>query len=240
MSGRVLQERNSMMRDWFSGEAVYVPAWILAGTIMGLWAAAQVNVYAAIAWLLVGGIISAIAWRAAARQVRQGREIAQNLAKLVSVTETSPTNILAAAAAKILALEYSITELSGQLESLRTREWGRLTESQKDELAERLKKIGSHPVWVIRPNTADCIRFAKDFDETFRRGSWHLPESEPYSPGEEKAGIRIQGTLGPASEQLQTAIQEVTQLPVLLSRTTDSREYDGKPVIVLSIGPKGD
>ncbi len=47
-----------------------------------------------------------------------------------------------------------------------------------------------------------------------------------------------QGALGPTPEALQSAIREVTKLPISMTRSSDDREYDGKRVIVLSVGLK--
>jgi hypothetical protein len=105
------------MRDWFSGSALYIPLWMLAGTGMGLWGAHMSGMAEAL-WVLIGFAVAGLAWRASAQQVRVGREIQENLGKLVSVTEPSPVNVLAAAAAKILTLEHAQNEATSKLSNL--------------------------------------------------------------------------------------------------------------------------
>jgi hypothetical protein len=128
--------------------------------------------------------------------------------------------------------------LRAEAEERKRLEWPRLTVLQKTELVKRLRKIGTNPVWLVRPNVRDCVALADDFAESLRAAAWCLPEKEPYTTGTESLGICIQGALGPTPEALQTAIREVTKLPISMTRSSDDREYDGKRVIVLSVGLK--
>ena len=224
------------MRDRFSVKTLVIPAWVLAGIAQYLWGPPGVT--ARVVWILVGLGIAYFAWRAAVDQEKEAQDIATNLGKLVSVTEPSPKNILAAAAAKILTLEHSQTQLAAQLDQIRAREWQRLTNAQKTDLAERLRKIGPHTVWIVRPQNLDCIALAADFDSVFREALWDVPASEPYSIEEQKRGITIHSLMGAVEEALRTAIIEATELPATIYRGSEiERKYRSEKIIVLSIGP---
>jgi hypothetical protein len=128
--------------------------------------------------------------------------------------------------------------LRTELESVRSREWPRLTIIQKNALAGRLRSIGSYTIWIIRPNDFNCVGLAKDFDEAFRQAGWNVPHDEPYSPGEEKLGITIQ-TLMNVAPALQAAIVETTSLPARIYeiREIERRSWNADHV-VLSVGLK--
>lgn len=130
-----------MRSDWFSASALYIPAWILAGTGMGIWGPRTVP--AIVIWLVIGGLIAIFAWRASAQQVMQSRLIAENLGKLVSVTEPSPVNILTAAAAKILTLESEINSVKeGQWRSISARQKKAFHDSLSGEITQVWELIG--------------------------------------------------------------------------------------------------
>jgi hypothetical protein len=122
------------MRDWFSASALYVPLWIIAGTVMGLWGTGMGNPVGAL-WVLIGCAIAALAWRASAHQAKESRLISENLGKLVSVTEPSPANILAAAGAKILTLDNELRQLKEQMAS----RWRSLTDQEREDFVATLR-----------------------------------------------------------------------------------------------------
>lgn len=129
--------------------------------------------------------------------------------------------------------------LRTELDEIHSREWSRLSELQKTALVERLRQIGSGiEIWIIRPNTLDCVALANDFYGVFRRAQWKLIHDEPYSPGEEKLGITIQ-TLMSVAPALQAAMVETTGLPAGIYEIPERqrRSWDANHV-VLSIGLK--
>jgi hypothetical protein len=131
------------LKDWFSVQALYLPFWVFLGSGMGLLGHGM-NLGTEEVWIVISIVVALMSWWTGARQVYRerlaalrDREIQENLGKLVSVTEPSTSNILTAAAAKILTLEYSQTQLADQLEQIRAREWPQLTDAQKTALAKR-------------------------------------------------------------------------------------------------------
>jgi hypothetical protein len=131
----------------------------------------------------------------------------------------------------------SESETSKELRRIREREWSRLTNAQKAELAKRLKQIGPHTVWIIRPNNPDCIALAADFDGVFREALWDVPVPAPYSPGDEKLGVTIQGNV--VQEAVRTAIVEATDLPAIVyRRTKEEGDSWNKELVIVSIGTK--
>ncbi len=136
-------------------------------------------------------------------------------------------------------LSKKVDALEQQLAERKLREWPRLPESQKIELARRLRKIGSHTIWIIRPENFDCIGLAADFGEAFRKASWEVPALEPYSVEELQRGITIRGLHVAAQESLRNAITEVTGLPVMIYEGNErERKYWDEKAIVLNIGVK--
>ncbi len=140
----------------------------------------------------------------------------------------------------------AVPALAGEVERLRTeldqralREWPRLTDSQKTKLAERLGRIGSHTIWIIRPENFDCVALAADFDEVFRKASWNVPEPEPYSVEGLKLGITIYGLQVAAQEALREAIIATTGLPATIYEGSErERKSWNEEAIVLNVGVK--
>lgn len=124
-----------------------------------------------------------------------------------------------------------------QLAGFQAREWPRLIGAQKSELASRLRRIGPHTVWIVRPNNLDCVALAADFDSVFRDALWNVPASEPYSIEEQKLGITVQGNI--VQEAVRTAIVEATALPATVYRRSKEEGNEWSlELVVLSIGPK--
>jgi hypothetical protein len=145
------------MRDWFRASALYNPLWIVAGTIMGLWGTGM-STWVGVLWVAIGCVIAIVAWRASAQQVREGRLISENLGKLVSVTEPSPVNILAAAAAKILTLESEINALKRQQQR-------NLSQDQIETMSAYFDSVPfeeKSAIWVFfRRNNPEATLYAK-------------------------------------------------------------------------------
>ncbi len=164
------------MRDWFSASSLYIPCWVVAGTIMGLWGTGM-SPSVAIAWVAIGLAIAGLAWRASAHQVREGREIRENLGKLVNVTEPSPVNILAAAGAKILTLEHAQDELKSQLDDWTRVFWRRMRDDEKVALKGSLAQLGKHSVRIVNAERVDCTEVAGDLRGVFESAGWEVQET---------------------------------------------------------------
>jgi hypothetical protein len=129
--------------------------------------------------------------------------------------------------------------LKAELTERNSREWLRLTNQAKAQLADRLRAIGPYTAWIIYADQWDCMALARDFYEAFRVGSWNVP-NEPYSQEEVREGIRIRGSLSVVEqESVRKAIIENTALPVTVYETSDEyrRRWD-EALIVLSVGFK--
>ncbi len=209
--GKPFPEAGVRMGDWFSGAAIYVPAWVLAGTAMGLWGVTNVSPLATAAWLAIGFVIAGLAWYASAQQVKQERAIADNLGKLVNVTEPSPRNILVAAAAKILTLDHEISELKGELAACKSREWAFPTEGQKDRCVRIIKRtgheeVGQQRISLLRDDLPDCVYVTDEFEKIFSKAGYKfIKETNRHDkpippgvwvyapPGHPDAGVLIRG-----------------------------------------------
>jgi hypothetical protein len=190
------------MRDWFTGEAIYVPSWVLAGTIMGLWGVTKVSLVATVVWLLVGTVIAGLAWRASVGQARQGRLVVENLGKLVSVTTPSPVNIIAAAGAKILTLDHEISELKAELQRQSRRT---LSPAQKEAITKSLQESKEYLAIgiLLRADNAEADEYARQFSLIFS----HLGMGGalyPYNLPEDLTGlvIRVEDPKAPPSRVL--------------------------------------
>jgi hypothetical protein len=136
------------------------------------------------------------------------------------------------------AMAKELGTLRAELDEIHSHEWPRLTEVQKIDLAERLRRLGGRTIWIIRPNKLDCIDLARDFDGVFREALWDVPNVEPYSPGNETLGITIQ-TLMDVGPALQAAIVETTGFPARIYEIPAiERKSWSDDHVVLSIGLK--
>lgn len=237
------------MRDWLSWDALYVPSWILAGTILALWGITQVSALAAIIWLAIGFAIALLAWRASAHQVRDGREIRENIGKLVSVTEPSPKNILAAAAAKILTLEHSQTELKGELDEWKGRDWRRLREDEKASLTGKLKLLGKHSIRILSNRHVAPSELAGDLYRAFESAGWVvnlfelLPKTvETLDLDDQKrvsaSGIQVFGKYGDETEvgvHVTEALQPIVKGGLMFAASLGPDEVAD---VVLVVGSK--
>lgn len=150
------------MGDWLSAESLYVPSWVIIGTAAGLWG--PTSMMGKFAWAAIGLVIASFAWRASAKQTRQSREITKNLGKLVSVTEPSPANILAAAAAKIL-------ELEGGINDLKDRRPRTISAEQWDQMSDVFRALGSRTVRIVvvfQEKYYEAARYGREFAGFFQ------------------------------------------------------------------------
>jgi hypothetical protein len=231
------------MRDWFNASSLYVPAWVLAGTVMGIFG--PHSAFAITIWLLVGLVIALFAWRASAAQTRQSREIHENLGKLVSVTESSPTNVIAAVAAKILTLERQTaaipaleTELDhhrAKLKSYESTTWLVPSYDEKQEAKTLLQGLGKHSVRIKHTGQPDCYEFAIELAELFREAGWVVPLFGNKASVEGARGIEVRGHIGnPLIGQVNNALLRITRM----TQGGGDPHYAGSTDIEISIGPR--
>jgi hypothetical protein len=151
------------MRDWFSAGALYIPAWILLGALMGIWGPHDATAIAI--WILASVVVASFGWRAGAGQAKQSREIHENLGKLVRVTEPSPVNILTAAAAKILTLESEINAVKRQQPR-------RLNHDQIEAMSAYFESVPreerSGITILVHKNNPEATQYGRDLDFLFR------------------------------------------------------------------------
>jgi hypothetical protein len=202
------------MRDWLSASSLYVPAWVLAGTVMGIFG--PHSIVGIIIWLSVGLVIALFAWSASAAQTKQSREIHENLGKLVSVTESSPTNVIAAVAAKILDLETrvkSFADVQRFLEKHRSTNWIPMDEAEKRTLTGDIQGLGKHSVCIQHTGQSDCYEFAIDLHETFRRADWIVAPLVPEAINSPVRSIVVLGRDRELVTKMTSTLLPVTRAP---------------------------
>src|SRR6266849_5014953 len=240
--------------DYFTIEAGYVPLWVLLGSALGLIGIPNMSSSFEIIWIVLSLLVALMAWRTGAHQVRRGRqadaqvaEINQTLGKLVSVTESSPVNVIRATAAKILDLERQLKDATTSLVDVETVQagiqglfWLPLSVGQRADLNTRLLALGSHCVHIQHHENTDCTRLARDLLEVFKSAGWSHPS--PLETGSwNTSGIRGLRVSGKYPDPSQTGPKVSRALAVVL-RTGGafgaSIPNDNKTDVIVCIGPR--
>lgn len=159
-----------MLRDWLNPASWYVPLWVLAGTVMGI-----IGPHGPVGigvWLILGAIIAVFAWKASAEQTKQSREIHEYLGKLVDASSSSPTAIISAVAAKILALEARVADLK----------WRTVTADQRKRFCDAMPKDRRIPMWCVwcAPADAEAVSYAKQVLRMFVEGGVAMTDPGYY------------------------------------------------------------
>jgi len=139
-------------------------------------------------------------------------------------------------------LNERLESLNRQLEIVRANYWQPLSESQRMELQERFRKIGSPTVRIAHGVNTDCAQLAEELAAAFRAAGWNndgLPRSNTYeSLG--VAGILVRGkTTGTDNRNLAIRTGDILAATLKSSvyHVTDLEESDSAD-IALVIGPK--
>jgi hypothetical protein len=164
-------EQLASRSDYFSIDSIYVPLWVLLGSFLGLVGVGSINALIEGVWITASVVVALMAWRTGARQVhrerladQQAKDIKNSLGKLVSVTEPSPSNVIAAAAAKILDLEKQLKDI--QQDSPRS-----ISAEQWDAMSSILRELPSrvpHIIVLFREEYFESARYAREFVSLFQ------------------------------------------------------------------------
>ncbi len=231
------------MRDWLNASSLYIPAWVLLSALMGIWGPHSTTAIAL--WLLASLIVALFAWRASAAQNKQAREIQEGLGKLVSVTESSPTNVIAAVAAKILELEQktaTVPQLQSELSRYKERldnyesaTWSPPSRADREEAEGLLRQLGKHSVQFRHTGQPDCYEFAIELADIFKKAGWSVFLFDDTQTAHAARGITFQGRqTDPLPNLARDALIRITGMAM----ATKSENYSAVGDITVVIGPR--
>ena len=214
---------------------------MLVGTVLAIFHPVA-GVWVSI-WVGAGILIALFAWRAGAWQSRDTREIRENLGKLVSVTEASPSNIIAATAAKILELEHKTAtlpkleaDLKAANETIRQHEetnWYGISHEMKRELTQALGAFRGRSVWVQHTGQQDCYEMAIDLAEAFREAGWQVAPIGRQATASATRGLEVLGRDKAFVKHISMLL-----LPITRRHASHSGELFHGPDIAVRIGPR--
>src|ERR1700687_2199454 len=116
--------------------------------------------------------------------------------------------------------------------------WLPPTYEKKIEIAERLKKLGKHSVYIAHTGQQDCYEFAAELSDIFQQAGWAVAPIRPDADSKAHATRSIEFV---GKDENLTLIRSVSDAFIGLTRQASSSTsalYEGYTDILVKIGPR--